>query len=144
MTIVRDLLKKKGKAVHTVAPEASVFHAIESMARHGIGALVVTEDGQLKGILSERDYARKVILEGRSSIKTPVNEIMTTNVVCIAPHQSVDEGLGLMTNYAIRHLPVLDNGEMIGIVSIGDLVKAKIEDQQFEIEQLEHYVQGSV
>lgn len=144
MKQIREILNDKGAMVHSIAPEATVFEAIEKMATHGIGALVVTDKGKLAGIVSERDYARKVILQGRSSIKTPVRDIMTSNVICISPNQTMDDGLAIMTKRAIRHLPVVENGEMLGIVSIGDLVKAKIADQEFTIEQLENYVQGTI
>lgn len=144
MKQIREVLKDKGTMVHSIAPEATVFEVIEKMAAHGIGALVVTDKGKLAGIVSERDYARKVILQGRSSIKTPVRDIMTANVICISPNQTIDDGLAIMTKRAIRHLPVVENGEMLGIVSIGDLVKAKIADQEFTIEQLENYVQGTI
>jgi CBS domain-containing protein len=142
MKLVREILADKGTLIHAIAPHATVFEAIEKMATHGIGALVVTEGGRLVGILSERDYARKVILQGRSSIKTPVRDIMITDVVCIGLGQTVDEAMAIMTRHMIRHLPVLEGDDLVGIVSIGDLVKAKIADQEFEIEQLAHYVLG--
>lgn len=144
MIQIREILADKGALVHAIAPDATVFEAIEKMATHGIGALVVLDKGKLAGIVSERDYARKVILQGRSSIKTPVRDIMTSNVICIGPSQTIDDGLAIMTQRTIRHLPVVEKGELIGIVSIGDLVKAKIADQEFTIEQLELYVQGTV
>lgn len=144
MIQIREILADKGALVHAIAPDATVFEAIEKMATHGIGALLVLDKGKLAGIVSERDYARKVILQGRSSIKTPVRDIMTSNVICIGPSQTIDDGLAIMTQRTIRHLPVVEKGELIGIVSIGDLVKAKIADQEFTIEQLELYVQGTV
>lgn len=144
MKLIREIVYEKGDVIHAIAPDATVFEAIEKMATHSIGALLVTDKGKLAGILSERDYARKVILQGRSSIRTPVRDIMTSNVVCIGPTQTVDDGLAVMTKRMIRHLPVMQDGEIKGIVSIGDLVKAKIADQEFVIEQLEHYVQGYV
>ncbi|MFM1816840.1 MAG: domain containing rane protein [Pseudomonadota bacterium] len=143
MTIIRDILNDKGDVIHAIAPGATVFEAIEKMATYGIGALIVTDNGRMVGIVCERDYARKVILQGRSSIKTPVRDIMTSEVICIGLNQTVDEGLSVMTQCMIRHLPVLEDGRLKGIVSIGDLVKAKIAEQEFTIEQMALYVQGN-
>lgn len=143
MKSVRQLLGHKGTAVHTVSPDATVFEALEVMARHDVGALVVVDDGgEVIGLLSERDYARKVILQGRISRDTPVREIMTTAVLCVTSRQTVDACMALMTRNRIRHIPVVENGQLSGIVSIGDVVSSIIEDQQFTIEQLEHYITG--
>ena len=143
MKSVRQLLARKGTAVHTVSPDATVFEALEVLARHDVGALVaVDERGEVIGLLSERDYARKVILQGRISRDTPVREIMTTGVLCVTSRQTVDACMALMTRHRIRHIPVVENGQLSGIVSIGDVVSSIIEDQQFTIEQLEHYITG--
>ncbi len=142
MVTIRQLLKSKGQDVWSVAPDASVFEAIGIMADKGIGALVVLEDGKLVGIISERDYARKVVLKERESKKTPVGDIMTTEVLYARPDHTVEECLALMTDKRIRHLPVLDGDKLLGIISIGDLVKSVIAEQQHMIEQLEHYISG--
>lgn len=144
MKSIRHLLARKGNAVHTIGPDATVFEALEAMARHDVGALVVVDpDGDVIGLLSERDYARKVILHGRISRDTPVRDIMSTGVICVASRQTVDACMALMTRHRIRHIPVVENGQLSGIVSIGDVVSAIIEDQQFTIEQLEHYITDS-
>jgi CBS domain-containing protein len=144
MHLVRQLLDRKGTTVHGVGPEASVFEALEEMARHDVGALVVLDpQGKLLGLISERDYARKVVLRGRVSKDTPVREIMSTEVICVGPNQTEDACMALMTKHRVRHIPVLDEGRLVGIVSIGDVVSAIIEGQQFTIEQLEHYISGS-
>ena len=143
MRTVRQLLGGKGDLVHTIGPDESVLDALKAMAEHDIGALVVVEDGSVVGLLSERDYARKVILKGRFSKDVRVREIMTSTVVCVGPGQRIDACMSLMTTRRVRHLPVLEAGQLAGLVSIGDVVKAIIEEQQFEIEQLEHYITGS-
>jgi CBS domain-containing protein len=140
MTTVHHLLERKGRAIFRIGPEEPVLEAIRSMAEHRVGALLVMREQELVGIVSERDYARKVILMGRSSGETPVSQIMTTPVTTIGPDASVDECMRLMTERRIRHLPVIDRGGVAGVVSIGDLVKAVIEDQQHAIEQLESYI----
>ena len=140
MHTIRHLLNIKGHKVWTIGPNASVYDAIALMAEKEIGAVVIMEGSRIAGILSERDYARKVILEGRASKETRVAEIMTTRVYHAQPHQSIEQCLGVMTEKRIRHLPVLDNGILIGMVSIGDLVKAVIASQQFMISQLETYI----
>ena len=142
MRQVKHLLEVKGNAVYTIAPEASVLDAIRTMAERGIGALLVTRAGELVGIVSERDYARKVILKNRSSKDTPVSEIMTPTPLCVNPASSVDECMRLCTDQRVRHLPVMDDGKVIGVVSIGDLVKAVIDDQALEIDQLQRYIAG--
>jgi CBS domain-containing protein len=144
MKTVDNLLKKKGSQIWAIGPDASIYEAVSMMAEKGIGALLVMEGEQLHGIISERDYARKVILAGKSSRQTPVREIMTTAVLCAKLEQSVEQCLALMTDKRIRHLPVADGGKVVGLVSIGDLVKEIIAEQQFIIEQLEHYIAGQV
>lgn len=142
MVTIDELLKTKGREIYSIAPTAWVYTAMETMATHGVGALVVTDESGLAGILSERDYARKVILQNRSSRSTTVADIMTDNVIDVNPSASVDECMVLMTDNHIRHLPVVDNGELIGVISIGDLVKTVIAEQQQTIEQLQHYIAG--
>jgi CBS domain-containing protein len=140
MKTVKQLLQGKSRDLCTIAPEAQVFEALRVMAEHDIGALLVVRKDRLVGILSERDYARKVILQGKSSHDTPVSEIMTERVIYVQPANTVDECMALMTDKRIRHLPVLDNGKLIGVLSIGDLVKETISEQQFMIQQLESYI----
>jgi CBS domain-containing protein len=140
MKTVRQLLAAKGGAVYSIAPKARVYEALRLMAEKEVGALVVLDGGRLAGILSERDYARKVILHGKSSHDIPVHEIMTPDVVTVQPEQSVDQCMALVTNRRIRHLPVVENGRLIGLVSIGDLVKEVIADQEQTIRQLETYI----
>jgi CBS domain-containing protein len=142
MTTVGRLLGGKGHDLWTVAPDASVYDAIALMAERGIGALPVVEDGRLAGILSERDYARKVILKGRSSKETRVSEIMTSEVVTVAPDQTIDRCMQLMTERRIRHLPVVEDGRLTGMLSIGDVVKYIISDREHTIEKLESYITG--
>ncbi|MDP2604369.1 MAG: CBS domain-containing protein [Deltaproteobacteria bacterium] len=142
MKKVRDILDVKGLSVWSIGPDASVFAALKLMAEKDVGALVVLDGDNLVGIISERDYARKIALLGRASPTTQVKEIMTTDVVCVDPEQSVDECMAVVTEKRIRHLPVLENGKLIGLISIGDLVKSIITEQQFIIEQLERYITG--
>ena len=142
MTILSQLRQSKGNDVWSIAPDASVLDAIRLMAEHHIGALLVMEGRQLAGIISERDYARKVVLKGRSSTSTTVREIMSSPVVTAEPGQTVDDAMRLMTGRRIRHLPVVRNGAVVGVVSIGDLVKSVIEDQRHTIEDLKSYIQG--
>lgn len=139
---VRQILQNKGHTVWSIAPDASVYEALQLMAEKNIGALVVLEAGELVGIFSERDYARKVILKGKSSKDTPVREIMTPKVIYVRPNHTIEDCMALMTDKHIRHLPVLDNGRLVGIISIGDVVKAIISEQEFIIEQLESYITG--
>lgn len=143
MQTVKQLLDAKGYDVWSIIPDATVFDALTLMAQKEVGALTVVEDEQLVGIISERDYARKVILQGKTSRTTLVREIMTTRVICTYPEQTVEECMALLTEWRIRHLPVLENESIIGIISIGDLVKSLISHQQFMIEQLERYIKGS-
>ncbi|HEY3521189.1 MAG TPA: CBS domain-containing protein [Rhodanobacteraceae bacterium] len=142
MRQVRHLLELKGNAVYTIGPEAPVLDAIRQMAERGIGALLVVRGNELIGIVSERDYARKVILKGRSSKDTPVAEIMTASPISVDPASTVDECMRLCTDQRVRHLPVMDNARLVGVVSIGDLVKAVIDDQAVEIDQLQRYIAG--
>ncbi|HJP98570.1 MAG TPA: CBS domain-containing protein [Rhodanobacteraceae bacterium] len=142
MRQVKHLLEGKGNAVYTTTPEAPVLDAIRLMAERSIGALPVMRGEVLAGIVSERDYARKVILKGRSSRETPVSEIMTPAPTSVAPATTVDECMHLCTELRVRHLPVLENNRLVGIVSIGDLVKAVIDDQAAEIDHLQRYIAG--
>lgn len=142
MITVDELLNTKGHDVFAIEPTSLVYKAIETMATHGIGALTVADGDELAGIVSERDYARKVILQNRSSRSTTVSEIMTSEVVQVTPAASVDECMMLMTENHIRHLPVTTEGRIVGVISIGDLVKAVIAEQQQTIEQLKHYIAG--
>lgn len=142
MKLVKHLLDNKGRHVISVAPDASVLDAIKIMADKAIGALVVMDGDAMLGIMSERDYARKVIIKGRLSESTPVSEIMTANVFTTTSSHTVNECMNLMTEKKIRHLPVVEDNTVVGMISIGDLVEAIISDQQEEIEQLEHYISG--
>jgi CBS domain-containing protein len=142
MKLVKHLLDAKGRHIISVTPDTSVLDAIKLMADKAIGSLVVMDDGELCGILSERDYARKVIIKGRSSESTRVSEIMTATVLTTSSAQTVTDCMALMTEKRIRHLPVLEDNRVIGMISIGDLVQAIIADQQEEIEQLEQYISG--
>jgi CBS domain-containing protein len=143
MSLVRDLLAEKGNEVWGVPPEASVLDALRLMAERRVGALLVLEGDKLAGLFSERDYARKVVLMGKASKDTPVRDIMSTKIVCVAPDESTDECMSLMTENRIRHLPVMNNGKLEGIISIGDVVKAVIAEREEVIEHLEHYITGS-
>jgi len=140
MITVRQLLDKKGRQIFSIAPGAAVLEAIRLMAERHVGALLVMEGETLSGIVSERDYARKVILLGRSSADTPVRDIMSTPVLTVQPEATVEKCMQLMTEHRVRHLPVVEGRRVVGMVSIGDLVKAVIADQQQQIEQLESYI----
>jgi CBS domain-containing protein len=140
MTTVRHLLDRKGRDVYAVKSEDPVLSAIQVMAERHIGALLVMKGDELLGIVSERDYARKVILKGRSSSDTPVSQIMSSPVITVRPDQTIDECMRIVTERRIRHLPVLEGRRVVGVISIGDLVKAVIEEQQHTIEQLESYI----
>lgn len=141
-TAAQVLKSKPHQTVHTIEPDASVYEAVKLMAEKNVGALLVEEHGKVVGIVSERDYARKVVLLARSSKDTPLRDIMSSPVMYVHPEQTVDQCMALMTENRLRHLPVMDEGRLIGLVSIGDLVKATISEQQFIIEQLEHYISG--
>ena len=141
MVTVRQILDRKPE-VYWVDPGTSVLEALNIMAEKNVGALVVLDHDQLVGIFSERDYARKVVLQGKSSRDTPVREIMSTQVVCVSPQRAAAECMALMTEKRVRHLPVLDQGSVVGVVSIGDVVKAVLDEQRFQIEQLEGFIKG--
>jgi len=142
MKTVKQVLDNKGYQLHSVTPAATVFEALQKMAQEGIGALIVLDGEELAGIVSERDYARKVILTGRHSRETSVRDIMTENVICVSSDLRVDASMSIMSEKRVRHLVVRDDGKINGVMSIGDVVKAIIDDQQFTIEQLEHYISG--
>jgi CBS domain-containing protein len=137
---IGSILKTKGPQIWSVAPDATVYDAIALMAERSVGAILVISEGRLVGIVSERDYARKVILQGRSSKNTRVLEIMTVNLITVTPDNTVEECMRIMTHHRIRHLPVIDRGDLVGIASIGDLVNAVIADQAHTIEQLHTYI----
>jgi CBS domain-containing protein len=142
MTAVRHILDQKGHQLWCVHPGDTVYDAIKMMADKDVGALVVLDGSNIVGIVTERDYARNVFLKGRASPQTLVREIMARDVVCVEPDKSIEEGMAIMSAKRLRHLPVTDDGELLGIVSIGDLVKSIISDREFVIEQLEHYIRG--
>jgi CBS domain-containing protein len=143
MTTVKHVLDQKGYDVYFIHPDASVFDAIKTMAENNIGSLVVLDDGKLVGLIAERHYAREIILRGRTSRGTLVRDIMSKEVICARSDQPVEECMAVMTTKGVRHLPVLEHGRLVGIVSIGDMVKSVISDQKFMIEQLEHFIQGA-
>ena len=143
MGAVHDIIRSKGNSIFSIEPGASVYRALEIMQEKNVSSLVVMENQQLVGIFTERDYARKVILKGKSSRETPVGDIMSGNVITVTPDSTVDYCMQLMTEKFIRHLPVVENDNLIGLVSIGDLVKYKIEEQKFIIENMEHYITGA-
>ena len=140
MKNVKQLLEEKGTRVWSIGPDATVYEALALMAEKGVGALMVLDDTHPVGLLSERDYARNVILKGRSSRETPVREIMSAPVLCVTPDQPLEEAMALMTEHRVRHLPVIREDKLMGMVSIGDLIKSIISEQKFIIEQLEHYI----
>jgi CBS domain-containing protein len=137
---VRDLLAGKSSEVWSIGPDATVYDAIALMSERGIGAVLVLEGGKLVGILSERDYARRVILKGKASRETPVREIMTTELISVTHERTLDDCMPIMTKSRIRHLPVLQDGQLAGILSIGDIVKAMLSEREAQIEQLESYI----
>lgn len=143
MVTVKELMGARGGELWTVAPHATVYQALEVLAAHDIGALPVVDGGRLVGIFSERDYARKVVLRGRTSRETPVSDLMVKAVVCVAPSDTIQGCMALMTQKRVRHLPVLDGDDLVGIVTIGDVVKRMITEQAMTIEQLETYIRGS-
>ncbi len=140
MNTVEQILEQKGRSVYTIGPDASVYDAMVKMAENQVGALAVMNEDKLIGLISERDYARKGFLQGRSSPDTKVSEIMTDRVMVVPPERTTEECMALMTEKRFRHLPVVEDGDLVGIVSIGDLVKVIISEQRFTIGQLEHYI----
>jgi CBS domain-containing protein len=142
MKTVARLLRAKGNEVLAVSPDRPVFEALAVMAEKNVGALLVVEGNRLVGVFSERDYARKVILKGKSSKEIPVREIMSSHVLYVGPQNTIEECMALMTEKRIRHLPVLDDGRLVGVISIGDVVKAVIAEQEFVIDQLQRYITG--
>ena len=142
MISIHQVLQSKGSEVWQISPDSSVYEALQLLAEKNIGALLVLRNGKLVGVVSERDYTRKVALHGKTSLKTPVKEIMTDTVVAVASESTVEEAMAIMTDKHIRHLPVIEGDKIVGVVSIGDLVKAIIADQEFTINQLEKYISG--
>jgi CBS domain-containing protein len=145
MKTVAELLKLKAahhQQVHTIGPGQMVVEALKVMADKNVGALPVVQDGQVVGVFSERDYARKLVLKGRSSIGTPVDAVMSAPVITVGPQESIDRCMGIMTDSHLRHLPVVENGQLLGLLSIGDLVKEAIAEQTALIQQLEQYIRG--
>lgn len=141
---VRQLLDRKSAGIYSIRPEASVLEALELMAREDISAVLITEGDALKGIFTERDYARKVTLRGRNSRDTVVRELMTSQLITITPEHSIDDCMGIMTERRVRHLPVLQNGKVAGVISIGDVVKAVIAEHEATIQQLAGYISGDL
>lgn len=141
-TVAQLLRDKQHQNVHTISSEATVLEFLQAMAEHNVGALPVVDDGELVGIVSERDYARKLVLQGRSSVGTPVSTIMSSPVITTEPQQSIQACMSLMTDRHLRHLPVVDEGRLVGLLSIGDLVKEAIAEQADLIQQLERYIRG--
>jgi CBS domain-containing protein len=139
---VRDLLQHKGPGVHTIGPKATVYQALEMMADKDVGALVVVEKDRIVGMFTERDYARKVILKGKASRETPVGDLMVREVLYVSPSDKVEHCMALMTEKHLRHLPVMDKDKLMGLVSIGDVVKSIIQHQEFTIQELERYIAG--
>jgi CBS domain-containing protein len=144
MTTVRHMLQGKPTQIHSVTPDDTVYEAIASMARHNISAVLVIEASRLVGIFTERDYARKVILQGRNSRDTKVGELMTQNLLTVSPSQTIEEVMQMMTENRVRHLPVVDHGQLVGIVTIGDAVKNVMDEQRQTIEQLSSYISGDI
>lgn len=142
MKLANDILESKGNDIWSIDPDESVYDALKLMADKRIGAVLVMREGKLRGILTERDYARKVALEGRTSRESRVRDLMTRRVLCAAPDRTIEECLALMTDKRARHLPIVDHKQVVGMISIGDAVKAVIAEQQFEIERLQQYVDG--
>jgi CBS domain-containing protein len=142
MRTASDIIEYKGSKVWSVSPDDTVLHALGVMAEHEIGAVLVLEGENVIGILTERDYARKVVLAGRSSKNSAIREVMTHDVICVKPEQTIDECLALMTEERVRHLPVIEGKRVAGLISIGDLVRATIAEQEQVIEHLQHYIAG--
>lgn len=143
MKNIREILSGKESGIYSISPSVRVYNALEMMAQKDIGAIIVLEDKKVVGILSERDYARKVILHGKSSKEMTVEEIMSEDVIYVTADHTVEECMALMTNKRVRHLPVMDNNNLVGMISIGDVVKALIDEREFVIEQLVHYIKGT-
>lgn len=139
---VKQLIDKKGNEIHAISPDATVFDAIKLMSERGVGALLVMQDGRLTGVISERDYTRKIILKGRSSSSTTVQEIMTSNIITLTPDNNVDQCMALMNENQIRHLPIVEDGRVIGVVTIMDVIKNILSEKEFIIEQMEQYIAG--
>lgn len=142
MTTVQQLLDAKGHDIYCVHPDDMVLDALKIMEKEDVGSVLVKEGDMLVGIFTERHYARNVFLKGRASPKTPIREVMKTEVICVAPEQTVEACMALMTEKRVRHLPVLRDEQLVGVISLGDIVKNVISDQQFTIEQMEHYIRG--
>ncbi|MGB4705207.1 MAG: CBS domain-containing protein [Candidatus Saccharicenans sp.] len=142
MITVRQILEEKGHQVWTISPESTVYEALKIMAEKEVGALIVVDKDQVVGIISERDYARKVVLKGKSSLETPVKEIMTSQVYFVNPEFTAEECMALMTEKRIRHLPVIEKNKLVGVISIGDVVKSVIASQKIQIEHLQNYIMG--
>jgi CBS domain-containing protein len=143
-TSVRQVLEAKGSATFSLSPGATVYEALELMAKNDVGSVVVADGDCLLGIFTERDYARKLILQGRSSKDTPVSDLMTSNILTVSPTQTIDDCMAMITENRVRHLPVVEKGQLVGIISIGDVVKAVIADQQRTIQQLSSYIAGDI
>lgn len=143
MGVVKQILEGKGTEIFTITPDTSVYHALELMVEKNVSALLVMENDKLAGIFTERDYARKVVLKGKKSKETQIGEIMTSNLITVSPNSTIDECMALMTGKYIRHLPVVDDGKLAGIISIGDVVRRIIEDQKSIIGHMEQYIAGS-
>ncbi|MCK5055137.1 MAG: CBS domain-containing protein [Candidatus Aminicenantes bacterium] len=143
MINVRDILKEKGDTVYTVTPKTTIYESLEKMSAHDVGSMLVMENEKLQGIVTERDYMKKVVLLGRSSKNTNAESIMTANPICVSPTDSVDNALAIMTKERCRHLPVFDEGKIIGVVSIGDLVKKKISAMEAAIKHLNDYISST-
>ncbi len=141
---VRNILQTKGDVIYSVEPSIMVYRAIEVMCEKNIGGLLIVEDGKLVGIFTERDYARKLILKGKSSKDTPIRDLMTSNLITVTPDTSIDDCMRVMVGRKIRHLPVLEEGVLVGLISIGDVVRHVIEEQKTIIQQLEHYITGQL
>ena len=142
METIRQIIEKKGNQIYSVSPETTVYDTLKLMADKNIGAVLVLEEGKLVGIMSERDYARKVVLKGKFSKEIPVNEIMSPNVICIDPDQTINNTKAVMIQKRIRHLPVMEDDKLVGIISIGDVVNAVLEENTFMIDQLFTYIKG--
>ena len=139
---VSDILRAKGSHIHSIRSDASVYEAVRAMVGHNVGSLLVLDGDEVKGIVTERDYLREIVLQGRTSKNTLVREIMTTEVVAVEPHRPIDECMAVMTERRIRHLPVVDGGALVGLISIGDLVKQIANDREVEIRYLTDYITG--